>query len=269
MPERMTAEVLGIHVDCVTLAEAIELITSYALRWRAARQREPVAQVVTLNPEMVMAARSDEALLQAIRRADLVVPDGIGVVLAARLAGAPMRARVTGVDLLEGLAAAASRTGLRLFLLGGGEGVAKAAGTRLAMRYPGVPIAGTYAGSPGMEDDHDILAAIRSARADIVFVAFGSPAQERWIARVRHQLDVAMAIGVGGALDFAAGRVPRAPHWMRRVGLEWMYRLIRQPWRWRRMLALPRFTGLVLLDSYHGRRMRVRGGYSRRFDAET
>ncbi len=248
---------LGLPVDVVDMREAVERIAGWVEARRARREQgQPLEsgdgqritlQVVTLNPEMVMVARRDAALREAIVRADLVVADGVGVVWAARLAGAALRGRVTGVDLLDTCARVAAARGYRLFLLGAAEGGAQQAAERLMVRYSDLRIAGTFAGSPATAEQDAICARIREAGADIVFVAYGAPAQERWIARTRSELGAAVAIGVGGAFDFMAGRVPRAPQWMRHLGLEWLYRLWREPWRWRRMLALPRFAGAVLL----------------------
>lgn len=209
---------------------------------------DAAAVVVTLNPEMVMAARRDAALRAILQRADLVVADGVGIVLAARLLGVPAADRAPGVDLVDALAADSASRGDRLFLLGAAPGVAQRAAAALEPRYSGLRIAGTYSGTPDSEGDASALQAIRAARPDVVFVAYGVPAQECWIARLRKELGaagVAVAMGVGGALDILAGDVPRAPRWMRRAGLEWLYRLWREPWRWRRMLALPQFAALV------------------------
>ncbi|MGZ6352044.1 MAG: WecB/TagA/CpsF family glycosyltransferase [Ktedonobacterales bacterium] len=248
--------VLGLPVEVVDMGGAVERIVCWVEAGRReVEQGQPLAsgdggrttcQVVTLNPEMVMAARHDAELREAILRADLVVADGAGVVWAARLGGAALRGRVTGVDLLDACAQVAAERGYRLFLLGAAEGVARQAAERLEARYPGLRVTGTFAGSPAAAEQGDICARIREAGADIVFVAYGAPAQELWIARTRGDLGAAVAIGVGGAFDFVAGRVPRAPSWMRHLGLEWLYRLWREPWRWRRMLALPRFAVAVL-----------------------
>ena len=249
---------LGLPVDLVDMGGAVEHIAGYIEAWRGGDgSGQPLEcggagrithQVVTLNPEMVMAAQRDRELRDAILNADLVVADGAGVVWAARLSGEALRlrARVTGVDLLDACAGLAAARGYRLFLLGAAEGVAGLAAARLEARHPGLHIAGTFAGSPAPVERGDICARIREAGADIVFVAYGSPAQERWIAGARGELGAAAAVGVGGAFDFMAGRVERAPRWMRRCGLEWLYRLWREPWRWRRMLALPRFALAVL-----------------------
>jgi len=120
----------------------------------------------------------------------------------------------------------------------------------LQARYPGLIVAGTFAGSPRPEDAPHILERLRKARPDLLFVAYGAPQQDLWIARYQPELGIPVAMGVGGAFDFIAGVVPRAPRWMREIGLEWLYRLIRQPWRWRRMLALPRFVLAVLAARY-------------------
>lgn len=202
--------------------------------------------VITLNPEIAMACQQDTRLQRVLGAADLVVPDGVGILWAARWRGQRLPERVTGIDLAERLAARAAQHGHRLFLLGARPGVAEEAAARLARRYPGLVVAGTHGGSPNPCDDAETLARIAGARPDILLVAYGAPAQEWWIARLRTQVGVPVVIGVGGALDLLAGRVPRAPQWMRRVGMEWLYRLLREPWRARRMLALPRFGWAVL-----------------------
>ena len=248
-------QVLGIAVDNVDMAQALAWIERSIAAARSTGGNAFVTrQVVTLNSEIVMAARTDPALRAVIAAADLVLPDGAGVVWAAAL-----RARVTGVDLLEAFAGLAARRGYRVFLLGAAPGVADAAADTLLARFPGLQIAGAEAGAPHPAERASLAAHIREARADVVFVAFGAPAQEEWIAGTRGALGAAVAVGVGGALDFVAGHVPRAPEWMRARGLEWLYRLLRQPWRWRRMLALPRFAVAVVAS----RRASLRGRWKR------
>jgi N-acetylglucosaminyldiphosphoundecaprenol N-acetyl-beta-D-mannosaminyltransferase len=249
--------VLGLPVDCMTPGAYAAWICDTAVRRRTSPTAASAArQVVTLNPEMVMAARHDPALHKAIHQAALVVPDGIGIVWAARVLGFPLLGRIPGVDLLDKVASLAVARSLRLFLLGAAPGVAREAARRLAERYAGLPPVATLPDglpcSPAAEDAPAILDAIRAARPDLLFVAFGSPAQECWIADHRGELACAVAVGVGGALDFLAGTVPRAPRWMRRLGLEWAYRLVRQPWRWRRMLVLPHFALAVLYERWRG-----------------
>lgn len=241
--------VLGIPVDVHAREAVVERIASTII---AARNRQPgvedgVRQVVTLNPEIAMRARTDARLYAILGRAWLVVPDGIGIVLALRLAGLRVPGRVTGADLLDAVTARAARDGWRLYLLGARAGVAEEAAERLAQRHPGATFVGAFAGAPEVAGDAEACARVAAARPDVLFVAYGAPAQEMWIARNQARIGVAVAIGVGGAFDFAAGRVPRAPRVLRRVGLEWAYRLWREPWRWRRMLALPRFAAAVVV----------------------
>jgi N-acetylglucosaminyldiphosphoundecaprenol N-acetyl-beta-D-mannosaminyltransferase len=247
---------LGVRVHRVTAEEALALMAGWVQEARATAMRGmPVRtrQVVTVNPEIVMSAHADTAVRDLINDADLVLPDGIGIVWATRLRGRRVAGRVTGTDMLMSLAEMAAARDWRLFLLGAASGVAEAAAERLRARFPNLAIAGVHAGTPAPEDDEHSTGLIRAGKADIVCVAYGSPAQERWIARNRGQLGAAVALGVGGALDFFAERVPRAPRWMRESGLEWAYRLMREPWRWRRMLALPRFALAALGEQWRDR----------------
>ena len=246
---------LGLPVDRVDLHETIERLSMHIDEQRMLVAHAPRrnAQVVTLNPEMLMRARAEPGMGTRIRAADYVVADGIGILWAARMLGTPLPERVTGVELAQGLAQRAAERGYRLFLLGAAPGVAEEAAARLEYDFPGLRIAGTFSGTPRREGDEEALARIHAAQADIVLVAYGSPAQEYWIARVRERLGAAVAVGVGGTFDFLAGRVPRAPQWMRQRGLEWLYRLWREPWRWRRMLALPRFALVVAVAAWRTR----------------
>ncbi|HUG15388.1 MAG TPA: WecB/TagA/CpsF family glycosyltransferase [Thermomicrobiales bacterium] len=197
-----------------------------------------------------MAARQNAEFAAALRESALATADGVGIVLAARALGAPVPGRVTGVDLVEGLAGL-EHPNCRLFLLGAAPGVAEHAAARLRARFPSVQIVGTFAGSPDDAGFPEIERRLGAAGAKVLLVAFGHPAQDLWIARRREALathGILVAIGVGGAFDYLSGRVPRAPRLVRRLGLEWLYRLIRQPWRWRRQLALPLFALLVMRE---------------------
>ncbi len=207
-------------------------------------------QVVTVNPEFIMAARQDPRFARILHDSHLALPDGQGLLWAARILGTPLKERVTGVDTLVRMAAVAAEKGYRLYLLGAAEGVADAAARELGHCYPRLEIVGTYAGSPALEDEDRILNMIWQARPHILFVAYGAPQQEKWIARNLSRLGIPVAMGVGGAFDFISGRARRAPRWLRRLGLEWLDRLCRQPWRWRRMLSLPRFAWLVFRARY-------------------
>ena len=201
--------------------------------------------VATVNPEFVMRARKDPGFARVLESADLCLADGTGVVWAARREGCDLSHPVTGVDLVEPLAGLCARRGFGLFLLGAAPGVADVLAGQLRDRHPGLQVA-AHAGSPAAMSDPETLKRIRDARPAILLVAYGAPAQELWIDRLKDQLGVAVAIGVGGAFDFMTGRVRRAPYWMRSAGAEWLYRLGRQPWRIRRMAVLPMFAWDVL-----------------------
>jgi N-acetylglucosaminyldiphosphoundecaprenol N-acetyl-beta-D-mannosaminyltransferase len=208
--------------------------------------------VVTLNPEYIMAARKDPDFAYAIRRAGLITADGIGVMLAARLnqTGNLKIDRMTGVDLLRYLTAVSATADAPLFLLGAEPSVAEEAAKALCFVQPGARIAGWRSeGSADQKDDAAALERISASGAKTLAVAYGGRGQTIWIERNLDALtaaDIRVAVGVGGALDFISGRVPRAPHWMQKLGLEWLYRLGKEPWRWRRQLVLPVFAILVI-----------------------
>lgn len=201
--------------------------------------------VATVNPEFVMRAQRDPAFARVLASADLCLPDGTGVVWAARRQGCELVGPVAGVDLVRPLAAMCARRGFRLFLLGAAPGVADELATTLRGANPGLDVR-AHSGSPAPADDEDSLRLIHDHGAQVLLVAYGAPAQELWIDRLRNRLGVAVAIGVGGAFDYLTGRVPRAPEWMRNAGLEWLHRLVRQPWRVRRMAVLPVYALKVL-----------------------
>ena len=201
--------------------------------------------VATVNPEFVMLARRDADFARALDAAALSLPDGSGVVWAARRQGCAMKGPVTGTDLIEPVAEMCARRGWRLFLLGAAPGVAAELAQRLEKRHPGLAV-GHHTGHADAWADDDAIHVIREHRPDILLVAFGAPKQELWIERAGRRIDTPVAIGVGGAFDYLTGRVPRAPEWIRRAGMEWTYRLVRQPWRARRMAVLPVFAYRVL-----------------------
>jgi N-acetylglucosaminyldiphosphoundecaprenol N-acetyl-beta-D-mannosaminyltransferase len=201
--------------------------------------------VVTANPELVVAARASPELMEVVRSASLVVADGIGVVWASRRLGDPLPERVAGVELMEALCGWAALEGRPVFLLGGRPGVAEAAATNLVRRFPGLQVAGTHHGY-FTGADAEVAGRVARSGAHLLFCGLGSPTQELWLWRHRGRLGVRLAMGVGGSLDVLAGQARRAPEWVRRAHLEWLYRLAREPWRWRRQLALPRFAWAVL-----------------------
>jgi N-acetylglucosaminyldiphosphoundecaprenol N-acetyl-beta-D-mannosaminyltransferase len=237
MPESLL--ILGVRVDVITFDATLACIEGYIAGGRP-------HQIVTVNPEFVMTSQSNAEFRRVINEAALALPDGTGVWWASRRLGQPVPERIPGVDLVDRLASLSADRGYRIYLLGAMPGVAEQAAKALCDRYVRLIVAGTYAGSPRVEDEAGIIAQVRAAQPHILLVAYGAPAQDMWIARNLDRLGVPVCIGVGGAFDYLAGVRPLAPRWLRRIGLEWLHRLVTQPWRWRRMLALPRFVWRVL-----------------------
>jgi N-acetylglucosaminyldiphosphoundecaprenol N-acetyl-beta-D-mannosaminyltransferase len=236
-------EILGCRVDAVGREAAVERIAALANAGGA-------AVVVTLGVEMVMAARRDEAFRRAVNAAALVTCDTIGLLLASKLRGGPLRERVTGVELLDDLAArSAGRGDVRLYLLGGSGDPAERAAAALRARHPDAAIVGTRDGYFAESDSAAVADAIRASGANVLLAGLGSPKQELWLSRHLAATGCGVGIGVGGSLDVYAGNVVRAPALLRRAGLEWAYRLASQPSRWRRQLALPRFALAALAEA--------------------
>ncbi|MCC7369858.1 MAG: WecB/TagA/CpsF family glycosyltransferase [Chloroflexi bacterium] len=244
--------ILGVRVDDVTYDESLALVARYIA--------EGGPHVVTTpNPEIVMEARRDPAFRALLARTALNVPDGVGLLLAARLRGRPFRDHVRGTDLVLKLAALGAAKGHRWFLLGAADGVAQLAADRLCAQYPRLQIVGAAPGSPRPEDDSATWAMIRAAGpVDLILVAYGAPTQERWLDRSLGPLGIPVGIGVGGVLNFLSGLVPRAPVWIQRLELEWLHRLAVQPWRWKRQLKLPLFVMLALDEAARKRRRQPR-----------
>ena len=236
------ARILGVRVHGVSRAQAVAWIDA----WLGSGQS---AHVVTVNPEIIMQARRDERFRNLLEHTRLNVADGVGILAAAKLRRLVIPERVTGVDLVDDLAALAAVHGYRLLLAGAAQGVADAAAAELQRRYPALPLPATLVGNPGPDGDAEAGALIEEVKPQIVLAAYGAPFQELWIDRNLRGLAPVVGIGVGGTLDYLAGRIPRAPVPLRRVGLEWAYRLARQPWRWRRMRALPEFARLAILEA--------------------
>ncbi len=245
---------MGVRVADVTNAEAVSLIACWVEQARRGQLAHP-QQVVTTNPEFVMAARRDRRFRALLNTAALSTPDGQGLIWASRLLPTHrLRARAPGVELVEQLAALAAAQELRIFLLGAAPGVAEATAQTLAGRYPGFVAAGCYSGSPAPDEEAAICQLVMAAHPDILLVAYGAPKQDYWIERNlkagRLQTPLAVAIGVGGAFDFISGKAIRAPRIMRRLGLEWLHRLYRQPWRYRRILTVIHFGLLSLWQAF-------------------
>lgn len=236
------ADVLGVRIDNVTMEQAVERIRGFVAK------KDKPHLVVTCNPEMVMTAYTDQLLAEILRRADLVVPDGIGVVWASRILQRPLAERVPGIELMEAVLAAAAQSGWRVFLLGAEPGVAERAGAEMQKAFPGLNIVGQHHGFFDKTTEPQVLELIRRTQPHILLVALGVPRQEKWAAAHLASLKVPVAIGVGGSFNVWAGVDKRAPLWIRRIHLEWLYRLLRQPWRFRRALAIPQFMAAVIWE---------------------
>ncbi|WP_442891484.1 WecB/TagA/CpsF family glycosyltransferase [Dendrosporobacter sp. 1207_IL3150] len=226
------------------MAKAVKIVEEFI----AARKPRLIA---TANAEMVMMAQNDCELKKILNNADLVVPDGAGVVWAAKYSGELIPERVAGFDLVQQILRKAAKNNYRIYFFGGAPGIAEQAKTWAETNYAGVKIVGVRNGFFASDDEPRIINEIKSSNPDVLLVALGVPKQEKWLAQNIAQLGVPIAIGVGGTFDVMAGVVNRAPIWMQRANLEWLYRLLSQPQRALRMLALPRFVLKVMSFKKH------------------
>ena len=241
--------ILGCRVDAVGRDEAVARIAELANAPTGAP-----ALVVTLGVEMVMAAQRDPSFRAIVNDAALVTCDTVGLLLASRLRGGPLRERVTGVALVTALAHRSAAAGdLRLFLLGGAGDTARRAADALQRIAPGVRVVGVRDGYFSPDESEAVAAEIRSSGANVLLAGLGSPKQEQWLARYLPQTACRVGIGIGGSLDVYAGNVKRAPAVVQRAGLEWAYRLAKEPRRWRRQLALPQFAVAAVVETLTGK----------------
>jgi N-acetylglucosaminyldiphosphoundecaprenol N-acetyl-beta-D-mannosaminyltransferase len=239
-------KILGLRVDRLTMDDALTVIQNFV------SERTP-RHVVTADASMVVLARDDANLKRIVLAADLVTPDGAGILWASKLLGFPIRHKVSGVDLVEKLCKISSEKGLRLYFLGSGPGVAESAAANLITRYPGAAIVGTRHGFFTSEDEAAVVDEIAVANADVIFVAFGIPKQEKFIDRHKAALGIPVSIGVGGSFDVYSGLVKRAPVWMQNSGLEWIFRLYQNPKKISKVMTLPKFALLALWAKVSGK----------------
>lgn len=228
-------KILGVNVNSLTMAQAVEAVQQFIAE-------KKVALVATANAEMLMRSTQDEELKDILNQADLVVPDGAGTVWAAGHLGEPMPERVAGFDLAQELMREAPARGDRIYFFGSAPGVADKAKAKAEELYPGIQVVGTRNGFFTEADEPGIIAEIKAARPDILLAALGVPKQEKWLKKHMQELQVPVSIGVGGTLDVMAGVMERAPLWMQKAKLEWLFRGLRQPSRAGRLLALPKFV---------------------------
>lgn len=236
-PERI--EVLGVPVDCVDMARAVAFVEESI-------EERRVVSILAVNPEKVIKAQSDATVMRLLRNAGLLIPDGIGVVVAARLFGLGKMRRVPGAELMPKICELAARRGYKVFLFGASPEVNARAIQHLRASYPGLDVAGNQHGFVLEHEVPELLDRINASGAQILFVALGSPRQEIWIEKYAPRLNVNVFQGVGGTFDVLSGSVKRAPWLFRKANLEWFYRLVTQPKRLLRQTALPKFAYQVL-----------------------
>ena len=241
----MAAEILSVRLDGLSYDEVISRLKTFLTS-------EKLHHVIPVNPEFIMATRHDSELLKISNAADLTIPDGVGLRFAAKVLRIEVGRRIPGVDLTWEVAKIASDNSYSIFFLGAAEGIAAKAAERLKKAYPALRIAGTDSGTP---DENGLVDRINNSEADILLVAFGVPKQEKFVYENKNRLTPKIAMSVGGTFDFIAGVVPRAPAWMRSAGIEWLYRLIKQPQRINRIFtATVRFPVTILISIFLGRK---------------
>lgn len=244
-----SVNILGVNIRNTDLKEAKSIVLEYL-------NSEKLDTIYTPNTEIIMEAKSNQKLMKILNEGSLVIPDGIGLVHAARLKNKPLQGRVTGFDLSLEILDLADKYGYSVYLLGGEEGIAKKASEEIMKKYPGAKIAGYHNGyfkgahinQAGHEEELKIIEEINASNADILFVGFGAPKQEYWIEENKSRLKTKLVIGNGGTMDVIAGKVKRAPEIYQKLGLEWLYRLLKDPKRIKRQLALPKFIITVMLN---------------------
>ncbi|GAA4873982.1 WecB/TagA/CpsF family glycosyltransferase [Paenibacillus vulneris] len=205
-------------------------------------------QIITANPIMVMSALENTAYLEMMKNADLIVPDGAGVVWASQYVGNPVAERVTGFDLIHHLMDLGQSKGWKVFLLGASPEIIEAAANRLKEKFPNLQLVGYRDGYFKPEEDQSVIENIRSHHPDILLVGRSADTQEPWIAKYKEQIQVPVIMGVGGSFDVMSGKLKRAPKLFQKLKLEWFYRLLQEPWRYKRMLVLPKFALKVIRE---------------------
>ena len=241
----MKIDVMGVSFDDVTMDEALE-------KAKEILSGEGAQYVVTPNAEIVYEAMRSEGFCALLNDAALVLPDGAGVVLGSKILKTPLKEKVAGVDFADRLLGLLAQTGGSVYLLGSKPGIAELASEKMLAKHPGLTVAGMADGY--FQDEGPVIEKINAARPDVLFVCLGAPKQEKFMQAHREELQVKLMAGLGGSLDSFAGTVKRAPKWMIDLSLEWLYRLIKEPKRFGRMLRLPKFLWAVVLKRIGGGR---------------
>lgn len=245
--QRDTVSILDVNIDRVSMDEAVKRVESFL-------ESDKFNMVFTPNAEIVMAARKDSFLMKLLNDADLVIPDGVGVVLASKINGTPVKEKVAGFELLKNLLMESDKKGYKIYFFGGKPGIADKAIHNVKKDYKNINFVGSRNGYFKDKDEQTIIDDINKSNADILFVALGAPRQEYWIYKNRDKIKIKVAIGVGGSFDILAGEAKRAPKIFIKLGLEWFYRLLKEPWRYKRMMELPKFAMCVIKERLFAKR---------------
>ena len=241
--------ILGVPFSKANMKETVNIIAN-----KIESDSQSIFNIVTGNPEIVLQAQKDAKLRCILSEADLITPDGEGIVLASKWKGQPLTERVTGVDLLLEALKMGNEGAWSFYFLGADEQVSKKATENILKKFPNITISGRHHGYFDNTQEEGILMDIENKRPDILIVALGAPRAEKWIYNYKSRLPVKVAFGVGGALDVISGKVPRAPEKWQELKLEWLYRLIIQPSRWRRQIVLPVFACKCLIEALKEKR---------------
>lgn len=233
--------IYGVPISKMSMKQTVDYLA------KAIEQKKP-HQVITANPIMVMAAQDDPSYLKMMQRAELIVPDGTGVVWAANHVGQPVVERVPGYDLIHELMKVGEKKSWKVYLLGASNEVIQAAAEKIRALYPKVSLVGVRDGYFGDAEDAQVIQAIKDAAPDILLVGRAAANQEPWIGKYKEQLNIPVMMGVGGSFDVLSGKLKRAPVFFQKLRLEWFYRLLQEPWRYKRMLLLPKFAVKVMRD---------------------
>lgn len=236
-----TVTIFGVPISKLSFKDTIRWLTE------AVESRKP-HQIITANPIMIMAALENPEYLNMMKRAELIIPDGAGVVWAANYVGNPVAERVPGIEVMHELVRIAAERGWKVFLLGASTEIIRAAASKLEEEHPNVQLVGVRDGYFNSEQEREVIAQIRAAEPDLLFVGRSADKQEPWIDRYKSELNVPVIMGVGGSFDVLSGKLKRAPKLFRDLHLEWFYRLLQEPWRYKRMLVLPKFACKVIRE---------------------
>lgn len=232
---RKLVNIAGINIDDITMEQSVQRVYKFI-------DSGENHSIYTPNAEIMMDGISNKSLKEILNSADMLVADGAGVVLASKILGKSVAEKVSGFDLAKNLLIAASQKPIKFFLFGGKPGIAEKAHANIICDYPGAEVVGTRNGYFTQDDEEEIIKQINASGADVLFVCLGAPKQEQWIHIHKKQLNVKACLGLGGTLDILAENVKLAPDFFRNHGLEWLYRLYKEPWRFKRMLRLPKFV---------------------------